>query len=129
VRDHRGLHHYAGLHCEDDHGWWVKGAFDLGSPKGTQVYRLVKGGLIRELSFAFDIADSAQIELEDGTKARELRDVEVYEFSFVPVGANRDTSVVAVKAQPPGPAHALTRVDLTLARVEAAERSLTSLLA
>src|SRR5690625_2043172 len=28
---------------EDDHGWWVKGEFDLESPKGMQVYRLVKG--------------------------------------------------------------------------------------
>lgn len=83
---------------EDDHDWWVKGAFDLDSPKGTRVYRLVKDGLIRELSFAFDLIDSAQVTLGDGTKARELRDLDVYEFSFVPVGANRDTSVVAIKA-------------------------------
>lgn len=83
---------------EDDHGWWVKGRFDLESPKGTQVYRLVKGRRLTQLSFAFDVLDSGSVELDDGTKANELRELRVYEFSFVPVGANQDTSVVAIKA-------------------------------
>lgn len=83
---------------EDDHGWWVKGRFDMESPKGAQVYRLVKGRRLNQLSFAFDILEEGAIELEDGRKANELRKLKVYEFSFVPVGANQDTSVVAVKA-------------------------------
>jgi HK97 family phage prohead protease len=88
---------------EDDHGWWVKGAFDLESPKGMQVYRLVKGRRLTQLSFAYDVLESGAVELDagpDGTKdtANELRKLKVYEFSFVPVGANQDTSVVAVKA-------------------------------
>lgn len=83
---------------EDEHGWWVKGAFDLESPKGAQVYRLVKGRRLSQLSFAYDTLDEGSVELEDGTKANELRRLKVYEFSFVPVGANQDTSVVAVKA-------------------------------
>ena len=82
---------------EDEHGWWVKGAFDLESPKGAQVYRLVKGRRLNQLSFAYDVREEARVELEDGQKANELRDLKVYEFSFVPVGANQDTSVVAVK--------------------------------
>lgn len=82
----------------DDHGWWVKGAFDMDSPKAAQVYRLVKGKRITQLSFAFDVLDEGTVELEDGTKANELRKLRVYEASFVPVGANQDTSVVAVKA-------------------------------
>lgn len=83
---------------EDDHGWWIKGVFDLDSPKGPQVYRLVKGRRINQMSFAFDTLDEGAVELEDGGKANELRKVSVYEFSFVPVGANQDTSIVAVKA-------------------------------
>lgn len=83
---------------EDDHGWWVKGRFDMESPKGAQVYRLVKGRRLNQLSFAFDILDEGAVELEDGRKANELRKLKVYEFSFVPVGANQDTSVVAVKS-------------------------------
>lgn len=83
---------------EDDHGWWVKGVFDLESPKGAQVYRLVKGRRITQMSFAFDTLDEGSVELEDGGKANELRKLKVWEFSFVPVGANQDTSIVAVKA-------------------------------
>lgn len=83
---------------EDDHGWWVKGEFDMDSPKAAQVYRLVKSGRLRELSFAFEVHDEGETVLADGSKANELRDLEVFEFSFVPVGANRDTSVVAVKS-------------------------------
>lgn len=83
---------------EDEHGWWVKGAFDMESPKGPHVYRLVKGRRLNQLSFAFDVLDSGPVELENGVKATELRKLKVYEFSFVPIGANQDTSVVAVKA-------------------------------
>lgn len=83
---------------EDDHGWWVKGVFDMDSPKGPTVYRLVKGRRLNQLSFAYDVIDQAEVELDDGTKANELRELDVYEFSFVPVGANQDTGVVAVKA-------------------------------
>lgn len=83
---------------EDHHGWWVKGVFDLENPKGKQVYRLVKGRRLSQLSFAYDVIDEAPVELENGVKANELRKLKVYEFSFVPVGANQDTSVVAVKS-------------------------------
>jgi HK97 family phage prohead protease len=83
---------------EDEHGWWVKGEFDLDSPKGPQVYRLVKGRRLNQLSFAFDVLEEGAVELDDGTKANELRKLKVYEYSFVPIGANQDTSVVAVKA-------------------------------
>lgn len=83
---------------EDEHGWWVKGEFDLDSPKGPQVYRLVKGRRLTQLSFAFDTLEEGAVQLEDGRKANELRKLKTYEFSFVPIGANQDTSVVAVKA-------------------------------
>lgn len=82
---------------EDDHGWWVRGAFDLDSPKGPQVYRLVKGKRLNQLSFAYDTLEEGLVTLEDGTKANELRKLDVFEFSFVPLGANQNTSVVAVK--------------------------------
>lgn len=83
---------------EDEHGWWVKGEFDMESPKGPQVYRLVKSRRLNQLSFAFDTLDWKTVTLEDGRKANELQRLKVYEFSFVPIGANQDTSVVAVKA-------------------------------
>lgn len=82
---------------EDEHGWWVKGEFDLESPKGGHVYRLVKGRRLSQLSFAYDVLDEGKVKLDNGQDANELRKLKVYEFSFVPVGANQDTSVVAVK--------------------------------
>src|SRR5664279_1486717 len=83
---------------EDDHGWRVKGKFDLESPKGPTVYKLVKGRRLNSMSFAYDTQDEGQVELDGGVKANELRKLKVFEFSFVPVGANSDASVVAVKA-------------------------------
>lgn len=83
---------------EDNHGWWVKGGFDLESPKGGHVYRLVKGRRLNQLSFAYDVIDEAGVELDNGVRANELRELKVYEFSFVPIGANQETSVVAVKS-------------------------------
>lgn len=84
--------------AEDDRGWRVRGFFDLDNPKAAQTYRLAKSGRLGQLSFAYDVVDEAEIELEDGTKANELRKLKVYEFSFVPIGANQDTSIVAVKS-------------------------------
>lgn len=91
---------------EDEHGWWVRGRFDLEDAKAAKVYRLVKGRRITQLSFAYDVVDEAGItlstaggDLVDG-KANELRDLDAYEFSFVPLGANTDTSVVSIKSRP-----------------------------
>lgn len=95
---------------EDDHGWWVRGMFDE-SAKSESTYRLVKGRRVRKLSFAYDVLGEGQVELENGQKANELRKLRVHEFSFVPVGANRDTSVVAVK----GAVDALTEFTRQLA--------------
>lgn len=83
---------------EDDHGWWVKGEFDMDSPKGKQTYRLVKGKRLTKLSFAYGIEDEGEVELADGRKANELRKLSVHEFSFVPIPANPDATVMAVKS-------------------------------
>lgn len=84
---------------EDDHGWWVKGRFD-DDPAAQRVYKHLKGRRLSALSFGFTTGAEGQVELEDGTKANELREVDALEFSFLPKGfaANSDTSVVAVKS-------------------------------
>lgn len=83
---------------EDDHGLLVTGQLDLDNPKAAQVHRLIKGKRINQMSFAFDVLDSGQVELEDGSKVTELRKIKLYEVSIVPIGANQDTEIVAVKA-------------------------------
>lgn len=82
----------------DAHGWWIKAKLDLDNPIAAQVYKLVKARRLNQLSFAFDILKSHPVEVSDGVKARQLDEVQIYEASLCPVGANQDTSVVAVKA-------------------------------
>lgn len=82
---------------EDEHGLKVSVSLDLDNPKAAQVHRLLKRGAVAQMSFAFDIAEDATVTLEDGRKARELRDVTLYEVSVVPLGANPDTSIDDVK--------------------------------
>lgn len=85
---------------EDDHGWWIRAKLDDDNPIAQRVHELIKAGRLSQMSFAFDVLDSSNIKLEDGRKARELRKVKVYEASVVPVGANQDTSIEAIKSAP-----------------------------
>lgn len=89
---------------EDDHGLKVICALDDESPTAQHVRRLLKTGAVAQMSFAFDIRESADVELDDGEKARELRDLDLYEVSVVPIGANQDTSIEDVKTTRPGDA-------------------------
>lgn len=82
----------------DATGWWVSGKFDLDNPVAEQVHRLVLSKRLTQLSFAFTTQEEGPVTLGDGTKANELRAVNVHEFSFVPVGANPTTFVESVKA-------------------------------
>lgn len=82
---------------EDERGLKVHVRIDMESPKGPQVYRLLKGGRVSQMSFAFDVLDGAESEV-DGEWAYELRRLKLYEVSVVPIGANPDTEILAVKA-------------------------------
>lgn len=87
---------------EDEHGLLVKSALDLDNPKAAQVYRLVKGRRLSQMSFAYDVQEGgeAEREREDGSKEYiyELRKLKLYEVSVVPIGANQETEILAVKA-------------------------------
>lgn len=82
---------------EDDHGLLVKGKLDLDSPKGAQVYRLLKGRRLNQLSYAYDVTDGGPAR-KDGEHFYELRGLKMYEVSLTPIGANQETEVLAVKA-------------------------------
>lgn len=83
---------------EDDHGLLIKGALDLEAPKAKQVYRLLKGRRINQMSFAFDTLEDGMVDLGNEKAVHELRKLKLYEVSVVPIGANQDTEVLAVKA-------------------------------
>lgn len=93
---------------EDDHGLKVRCQIDLEGGNGPQVYRLVKGGRLGEMSFAYDVMDAGQV-TEDGETYNELRVLKLYEVSLVPIGANPQTELLDIKSR-------YTKSDLLAAR-------------
>lgn len=81
---------------EDDKGLLAVAKFD-GSPMAQRVRELVREGRLYKMSFAFDILDEAPVELEDGTKANELRKLDLYEVSVVLVPANSHAEIIDAK--------------------------------
>lgn len=81
---------------EDEHGLLVDCVLDLENPKAAQVYRLIKGGRVAQMSFAFD-TESSRRGTVDGIEVNELLDLTLYEVSVVPLGANAETEILAVK--------------------------------
>lgn len=84
--------------AEDDRGLLVTAEFDADNEKAQYVRKLVKEGRVYQFSFAFDVREWGQIELEDGRKANELRDIELFEVSLVQIPANQHATVEEIKS-------------------------------
>lgn len=82
---------------EDEKGLHFMASFD-GTDEAQRVRELYKDGRLRKFSFAFDVKDQANIKLENGKSANELRELDLFEISCVCVPANDDAGVVGVKA-------------------------------
>lgn len=78
---------------EDEKGLKVRVQLDLENAKAAQVYRLLKSGRVGQMSFAYDVL--GYLDGEDGFHLTELK---LYEVSVVPVGANQETEILAVKS-------------------------------
>ena len=85
---------------EDEKGLHFIATFD-GTEEAQRVRSLYKDGRLSKFSFAFDVRDNGTVTLEDGVKANELRDLDLFEISCVCVPANDDAGVVAVKSEEP----------------------------
>jgi len=83
---------------EDAKGLKVTAQLDLESPKAAQVYRLLKGGRVSSMSFAYDVVEGGPAKSEALGDYFELRKLKLYEVSVVPVGANDQTEILAIKA-------------------------------
>ena len=85
---------------EDETGLLVWGRLDLEMPKAAAAYRLIKSRRVNQLSFAFDILDAEEIrdEKDEPTGGLLLKELALHEVSLVQLGANRHTSVLAVKS-------------------------------
>ena len=79
-----------------------KGPLMIASFFNTQLAQekreIVKSGVVYQFSFAYDILDAGPVELEDGVKANELRKLDLFEVSIVPIPANQNAVMTDVKA-------------------------------
>lgn len=82
---------------EDEKGLHFVAKFD-DTEEAQRVRELYKDGRLKSFSFAYDVKDWAPIELEDGRKADELRELDLFEISCVTVPANSDATVTEVKS-------------------------------
>lgn len=79
---------------EDGHGLFFKAQLDLsGDTYGRLVYEQLKDGRLDSLSFGFSVTEGVNTEA-----GYELRELELYEISVVPVPANPAALVTEVKA-------------------------------
>ena len=62
---------------------------------------IVKSGAVWQFSFAYDVLESGPVELENGIKANELRKVDLFEISIVPIPANQNAVMTEVKSDEP----------------------------
>lgn len=89
--------------AEDFHGLKVHGRLDLESPKSAQVYRLLKSGRVSQMSFAYSIVEGEWVEpVGEGKTYKDayysLKVLDLFEVSIVPIGANQETEILAVKS-------------------------------
>ena len=82
---------------EDEKGLHFVAKFD-DTEEAQRVRELYKDGRLKSFSFAYDVKDWAPIELEDGRKANELRELDLFEISCVILPANADATMTEVKA-------------------------------
>lgn len=83
---------------EDEKGLYIEAEIDPESDTAQYVRRLVAEGRLYQFSFAFDVLDAGEVELEDGSTAYELRKLELFEVSLVQIPANPRAEVTDVKS-------------------------------
>lgn len=79
---------------EDNRGLFFKAQLDLsGDTYGRLVYGQLKDGRLDSLSFGFSVVDGANTEF-----GYELRELELYEISVVPIPANQEARITEIKS-------------------------------
>lgn len=82
---------------DDDHGPHMDASF-FNTPLAQEKREIVKSGVVYQFSFAYDVLEAGPTELEDGMKANELRKLDLFEVSIVPIPANQNAIMTEVKA-------------------------------
>lgn len=82
---------------EDSRGLFIRAEFDAENETAQEVRKLAKQGRLYQFSFAYQVLDSGPVTLPDGTRANELRKLDLFEVSLVQIPANQHAVVTGVK--------------------------------
>lgn len=74
-------------------GLLITGQFNMNTQRGKEAYEDLKFGTVDEFSIGYEVKDS---DIKDGV--RELKEIELFEWSPVLVGANRATQMTGIKS-------------------------------
>jgi HK97 family phage prohead protease len=89
---------------ETDEGLQLKGVLDIDRPFAEQVHHLMVSRRVKEFSFGYFVNDSEIVTDADGTKVRELKDIDIFEAGPTLKGMNPATRLLqaasALKASP-----------------------------
>ena len=83
---------------EDDEKGPLMTASFFGTPLAQEKRELVKSGVVFQFSFAYDILEAGPTEIEEGVKAYELKKLDLFEVSIVPIPANPRAEMTEIKS-------------------------------
>lgn len=82
---------------DQETGPWMSAHF-FNTAKAQAARDLVKAGCVYQFSFAYWVLEQGEVTLEDGTKANELRKLDLFEVSIVPIPANQNAVMTDIKS-------------------------------
>jgi HK97 family phage prohead protease len=68
------------------------------TPLAQEKRELVKSGVVFQFSYAYDVLEAGPTELEEGVKAYELKKLDLFEISIVPIPANQNAVMTDIKS-------------------------------
>jgi uncharacterized protein len=80
---------------ETDDGLWVRAQLDMEDDKSRKAFKLIKGGRVRNYSFAYEVIDAGPD--EDGPGETALRELKLFEVGPTLIGMNRNTRTIDAK--------------------------------
>lgn len=87
---------------ETDEGLWVKAQIDMDDEKARKAFRLIKGGRVRNYSFAYDIPGGGARPDDNGPGEQVLTELKIFEVGPTLIGMNQNTRTLVAKGNGAG---------------------------
>lgn len=82
---------------EDEKGLFIRAEFDADNERAQYVRKLAAEGRVYQFSFAYEVKAAGEVKLDNGARAYELQELELFEVSVVQIPANQFATVEEVK--------------------------------